>query len=141
VTVRSAVRGALNSSPELTGLGLPADNVFQQHTVDVESLPVAPFLVLRWQPTQVGAHRLSPGVQHLLDVVVNDVPGDYDRFINPALAAMRLEGGIFDSLVGATIDGCRFAAAEWLEDGPDFDDEVFNTFYRVGSYRLTTRPA
>lgn len=126
MTVRKVIARALWSDVLMNGLGITQDSLWSG---DVDTPVPRPYMVLRWQDTQVG---VGDSRQRPLILWIHDKGNNYDRID----AIVRRSRDIMTEIHGARTDTGWITAIDWLTDSGDLSDDTTHTILRTSSYNI-----
>lgn len=116
----------------LRARGLPADAVYSAENVDTPpQAGVAPFIVMRLTDNSV-QFRGAPSQPQNVDIWCYDRKGDFRR-IDGMLRRIR---DLLESLQGVATPVGWITQIDWLRNGPDGYDDVWESIVRTASYRV-----
>jgi len=125
--MRTIVRSAIINDVPLQALGvLPAATL----SGDVDTPEGRPFLNLKWG-SNLPSFKEQTTVVTTLAVWVHDSPADYAR-IDSILARLRV---LLPSLAGVVSGISEIQVIEWLNDGPDAQDDGHRTIVKVATFQ------
>lgn len=130
--MRAFIATTLNKDDALRGMGLALDSVYSSNNVDTPA--TKPFIVVKWtdRHSDFSVHRDAPSQPNLCDIWFYDKPGDYSR-IDAMIARVH---ALFSSVQAQRTATGWVTQIDWIGDGEDSYDDVWEAICRTSSYRV-----
>lgn len=130
--MRTIVRNAIITDAALLALGVTPEATLAG---DIDTPQGRPFLNLKWGQRLPSVVRAAPRVVNLA-IWVHDTPWDYGP-IDAILSRLQV---LLPSIEGVVDGTSEVQVIDWLNDGPDLQDDGHRTIVKVGNYRVVGKP-
>jgi hypothetical protein len=134
---RAAVYSALSGSVALNALGVNADNIHANWSLDTPPSRSDPFLVLRWEEQILkGTQKRGPRLLTVWAHIPKQKSTDHAD-LDPILRAVSDALLPLVHVVGS--DSIAITGVEFRGESPDLDDVGYDTIVRNAAYEVLAR--